>query len=47
MMLDTIAFLTENCCADHPEDCTALRCNAPEASAFLPPLDLDRKCQTP
>ncbi len=44
LMLDTIAFLTENCCADNPDECAALRRNTPGAGAFLPPLAPDRKC---
>ena len=36
LMLQTIAYLTENCCGDHPEDCVELRCAVPEAVPFLP-----------
>lgn len=32
LMLDTIAFLTENCCGDHPEECVQLR---PQTAPFL------------
>lgn len=39
LMLDTIAFLTENCCAGHPEDCAELRAAVPALDALLPPLD--------
>lgn len=47
LMLDTIAFLTENCCADNPDDCAVLRRDAPGTSAFLPPINPDHKCRTP
>lgn len=39
LMLGTIAFLTENCCAGHPEDCAELRGAIPEVGALLPPLE--------
>ena len=39
LMLETIAFLTENCCAGHPEDCAEMRRACPAADAMLPPLD--------
>lgn len=39
LMLGTIAFLTENCCAGHPEDCAELRAAVPGLDAVLPPLD--------
>lgn len=39
LMLGTIAFLTENCCAGHPEDCAELRTAVPGLDAMLPPLD--------
>jgi len=42
LMLGTIAFLTENCCAGHPEDCAALRGAIPGVGALLPPLDHPR-----
>lgn len=47
LMLDTIAFLTENCCAGNPDDCAELRRGAPGASAFLPSLGSGRGCRTP
>lgn len=39
LMLETIAYLTENCCSGHPEDCAEFRDGAPELKAFLPPLN--------
>lgn len=39
LMLETIAYLTENCCAGHPEDCAGMRGAIPGADALLPPLD--------
>lgn len=39
LMLGTIAFLTENCCAGHPEDCAELRGAIPGVETLLPPLD--------
>lgn len=38
LMLETIAFLTENCCAGHPEDCAEMRRAVPGVDALLPPL---------
>lgn len=38
LMLETIAYLTENCCAGHPEDCADLRHASPVSGALLPPL---------
>ncbi|MDO9598339.1 MAG: metalloregulator ArsR/SmtB family transcription factor [Azoarcus sp.] len=42
LMLGTIAFLTENCCAGHPEDCAELRGAIPDVDAFLPPLECSK-----
>ncbi|GAA5183456.1 helix-turn-helix domain-containing protein [Niveibacterium umoris] len=42
LMLDLVAYLTEECCAGHPEQCAELReasCCAPEV---LPPLSSSR-----
>jgi len=39
MMLDVIAYLTENCCAGRPGDCAELRRERPAVAALLPPLD--------
>jgi len=39
LMLDTIAYLTANCCGDHPEECARLRDQVPGVGAFLPALD--------
>ena len=37
-MLDLIAFLTEECCAGHPEQCLSLRAASCCPPAVLPPL---------
>lgn len=39
LMLETIAFLTENCCAGHPEDCAQMRRAIPRVEILLPPLN--------
>jgi ArsR family transcriptional regulator len=39
LMLDTIAFLTANCCADNPDECADLRRGAPAVAPFLPTLE--------
>ena len=38
LMLDVIAYLTEECCAGHPEDCASLRESSCCSSAVLPSL---------
>jgi DNA-binding transcriptional ArsR family regulator len=38
LMLDLIAYLTEECCAGHPEQCAELRAQSCCADAVLPPL---------
>ncbi|WP_041658011.1 helix-turn-helix transcriptional regulator [Azoarcus sp. KH32C] len=38
LMLDTIAYLTANCCGDHPEECAEYRDRVPALDGFLPPL---------
>jgi DNA-binding transcriptional ArsR family regulator len=38
LMLDTIAYLTANCCGDHPEECADMRERVPGLAHFLPPL---------
>jgi DNA-binding transcriptional ArsR family regulator len=38
LMLDLIAYLTEECCAGHPEQCADLRAASRCADAVLPPL---------
>jgi ArsR family transcriptional regulator, arsenate/arsenite/antimonite-responsive transcriptional repressor len=37
-MLDMIAYLTEECCAGHPQDCADLRQTSCCDEALLPPL---------
>lgn len=39
LMLDTIAYLTANCCGGHPEECADYRDRLPGLAAYLPPLD--------
>ena len=38
LMLDLIAYLTEECCAGHPEQCANLRAASPCSESVLPPL---------
>lgn len=38
LMLELIAYLTEQCCAGHPEQCASLRADAGCAPLLLPPL---------
>lgn len=38
LMLDLIAYLTEECCAGHPEQCGDLRVASGCGEALLPPL---------
>lgn len=38
LMLDLIAFLTEECCGGHPEQCASLRSASSCSPAVLPPL---------
>jgi DNA-binding transcriptional ArsR family regulator len=38
LMLDLIAYLTEECCAGHPEQCVDMRALSSCADAVLPPL---------
>ena len=38
LMLDLIAYLTEECCAGHPEQCASLRSASTCSEAVLPPL---------
>lgn len=38
LMLDLIAYLTEECCAGNPEQCAGLRAQSSCAPAVLPPL---------
>ena len=40
LMLDTIAYLTEECCAGHPEQCLRFRGESAASPAVLP----DRTC---
>ncbi len=43
LMLDLIAYLTEECCAGHPEQCVDLRGASGCAEALLPPLASTRE----
>lgn len=38
LMLDTIAYLTANCCGDRPEECAEYRDRVPGLDSFLPAL---------
>ena len=38
LMLDLIAYLTEECCAGHPEQCAGFRSASACSEAVLPPL---------
>lgn len=38
LMLDLIAYLTEECCAGHPEECAELRSASSCCNSVLPPL---------
>lgn len=41
MMLDMIAYLTEECCAGHPEKCADMRTVSSCSPNVLPPILLD------
>lgn len=41
LMLELIAYLTEECCAGHPEACADLRTASTCPEALLPPLPSD------
>lgn len=36
LMLETIAYLTSECCANHPEECRKFRSNSTVLPSFLP-----------
>lgn len=38
LMLDLIAYLTEECCSEHPEECADLRAASSCSNTVLPPL---------
>ena len=38
VMLDTIAYLTEECCSGHPEQCADLRASSCCSDSVLPPI---------
>jgi ArsR family transcriptional regulator len=40
LMLDLIAYLTEECCSGHPEKCGELRASSKCCEAVLPPRDV-------
>lgn len=44
-MLDMIAYLTEECCAGHPEDCKAMRTASSCDDAFLPAIESQKPDQ--
>ncbi|MDR0274886.1 MAG: helix-turn-helix domain-containing protein [Burkholderiaceae bacterium] len=37
LMLETIAYLTDECCASHPDECRSFRAASQVAPEFLPP----------
>ena len=39
LMLELIAYLTEECCSGHPEQCADLRAASPCCENVLPPLN--------
>jgi len=39
LMLDLIAYLTEECCGGHPEQCADIRATSCCSDAMLPPLN--------
>lgn len=43
MMLDMIAYLTEECCADHPEQCADMRMASSCSSNLLSPMPQSTK----
>ncbi len=43
LMLDVIAYLTEECCANHPEHCANLRSASNCRPEVLPPLVTDKE----
>jgi DNA-binding transcriptional ArsR family regulator len=42
LMLDLIAYLTEECCSGHPEKCADIRAASSCCEAVLPPLSRTR-----
>lgn len=44
LMLELIAFLTEECCSGHPEQCSSLLPNSSCSPAVLPMLDPPTSC---
>ena len=47
LMLELIAYLTEECCAGHPEQCASLRSASGCSPAVLPSLPVGLPPQTP
>ena len=47
LMLELIAYLTEECCAGHPEQCASLRSASGCSPAVLPALATNLPPQTP
>lgn len=43
LMLDLIAYLTEECCAGHPESCAEWRAASACPEALLPPLPVTQR----
>lgn len=43
LMLDLIAYLTEECCSGHPEQCADMGSASKRSDAMLPPLSSTQK----
>ncbi|EJE9589578.1 helix-turn-helix transcriptional regulator [Salmonella enterica] len=46
LMLDLIAWLTEECCSGHPEQCASFRAGSACSEAVLPPLTMTKKVKS-
>jgi ArsR family transcriptional regulator, arsenate/arsenite/antimonite-responsive transcriptional repressor len=47
LMLDLIAYLTEECCVEHPEQCAEMRSASKCSPAVLPPITKTQKQSKP
>ncbi|EJS6674111.1 helix-turn-helix transcriptional regulator [Salmonella enterica] len=46
LMLDLIAWLTEECCSGHPEQCASFRAGSACSESVLPPLTMTKKAKS-
>ncbi|EAW0681349.1 ArsR/SmtB family transcription factor [Salmonella enterica] len=46
LMLDLIAWLTEECCSGHPEQCASFRAGSACSESVLPPLTMTKKVKS-